>query len=54
MLLPPWLITAVDHWGFPVVIAGYYLYKDWKLSGQLVEALAVIKAYLANETTKKA
>lgn len=47
--MPEWLKEAIGQYGLPAVIAAYYMYKDWRFTERLVEALAVIKDHLTKE-----
>jgi hypothetical protein len=47
--MPDWLKEAIGLYGVPVVVMGYYMYKDWKFSASMLEALTMIKDYIAKE-----
>lgn len=40
------VVEIVQSLGVPIAITGYFLYKDWKLTGDILECLGVLKQYL--------
>jgi hypothetical protein len=40
------LVDVFKSLGVPVGVAVYYMYKDWQLTGELIEVVSAVKAYL--------
>lgn len=40
------VIDVIKSLGVPVGVAVYYMYKDWQLTGELIEVVSAVKAYL--------
>jgi len=40
------VIEIIKTLGVPVGVAVYYMYKDWQLTGELIEVVSAVKAYL--------
>ena len=40
------IIDVIKSLGVPVGVAVYYMYKDWRLTAELIEVVSAVKAYL--------
>jgi len=40
------VFDVIKSLGVPVGVAVYYMYKDWQLTGELIEVVSAVKAYL--------